>query len=98
MGSHSHFVCESSSFRSYCALFSECAVPVFHRFHMPESGLAMFWFAGTLRNMFRLSIKSHSCFRYSYNYGSVHFTVLSSEHNFTVGLFACLIMTNPTSR
>ena len=22
----------------------ECAVPVYHRFHMPDNGLALFWF------------------------------------------------------
>ena len=50
---------------------------------MPETGLAMFWFATAWMIKYLLY---PFAFRYSYNYGSVHFTVLSSEHNFTVGL------------
>ena len=43
----------------------ECGVPVYNRFHMPESrnGNQPWW--------------------YSFEYGLVHFTVFSTEHNFT---------------
>ena len=43
----------------------ECGVPVYNRFHMPESGNQPWW--------------------YSFENGLVHFTVLSTEHNFTRG-------------
>ncbi len=47
----------------------ECGVPVYNRFHMPDSrngnGNQPWW--------------------YSFEYGLVHFTLLSSEHNFTSG-------------
>ena len=45
----------------------ECGIPVYNRFHMPESwnGNQPWW--------------------YSFEYGLVHFTVFSTEHNFTHG-------------
>ncbi|EDO30761.1 predicted protein, partial [Nematostella vectensis] len=43
----------------------ECGVPMFHRFHMPDNGNALWW--------------------YSFDYGSVHFVMMSTEHNFTRG-------------
>ena len=45
----------------------ECGVPVYNRFHMPESG------------------NGNQPWWYSFEYGLVHFTILSSEHNFTHG-------------
>ncbi len=43
----------------------ECGVPMYNRFHMPDSGHALWW--------------------YSFDYGIVHYTVFSTEHNFTAG-------------
>ncbi|CAF0728269.1 unnamed protein product [Didymodactylos carnosus] len=41
----------------------ECAVPIVHRFSMPDNGNGPFW--------------------YSFNLGSVHILMFSTEHNFT---------------
>jgi len=43
----------------------ECGVPTTQRFHMPDTGNAVFW--------------------YSYTYGSVHFVMLSGEHDLSEG-------------
>lgn len=43
----------------------ECGVPAYYRFHMPDSGNAVWW--------------------YSFDYGMVHFVMISTEHNFIAG-------------
>ena len=43
----------------------ECGVPVYKRFHMPETGHQPWW--------------------YSFDYGSLHTVMLSTEHDFTAG-------------
>ncbi len=47
----------------------ECGVPVYNRFHMPDN-----------RNG-----NGNQPWWYSFEYGLVHFSILSSEHNFTHG-------------
>ena len=54
--------------------FGECGVTTAMRFSMPEHGPA----PGRPE-------PSNGVFWYSFNYGPVHFTVWSSEHNFTKG-------------
>ncbi|KAK3704751.1 hypothetical protein QZH41_009742, partial [Actinostola sp. cb2023] len=41
----------------------ECGVPMFYRFHMPDTGHSLWW--------------------YSFNYGSVHVIMISTEHDFS---------------
>ncbi|XP_066927057.1 uncharacterized protein [Clytia hemisphaerica] len=41
----------------------ECGVPMYHRFHMPNTGNKLWW--------------------YSYDYGMVHFIMMSTEHDFS---------------
>ncbi|XP_065649477.1 uncharacterized protein LOC100198144 [Hydra vulgaris] len=41
----------------------ECSVPMFKRFHMPDTGHSIWW--------------------YSYDYGLVHYIMLSSEHDYS---------------
>ena len=50
---------------SIMTLGSECGVPVFYQFHIPNNGNKIWW--------------------YSFHYGLVHLTMISTENNFIYG-------------